>query len=130
MEDYQPLRPEDLMPNLNSCTIAGKVIKIESIQGKAVGISFIVGYQKHWPSGVQEIPIQCYVSGAERIEKLRWLKAGEVVLAKGEVTDKGGIYAHQVEQLSRSGRASEDIDGFFQRMAAETQAAERIRERG
>ena len=43
----------------------------------------------HWPSGVQEIPITCYVSGAERIEKLRWLKVGEVVLARGELTDKG-----------------------------------------
>jgi hypothetical protein len=61
----------------------------------------------------------------ERIDKLRWLKAGEVVLVKGEVTDRGSVYVHQVEQLSASGRASEDVDGFFQRMAAETQADQR-----
>jgi hypothetical protein len=128
MDDF--LREEDCVPNLNTATIAGKVIKVEPIQGKSVGISFIVGYQKHWPSGVQEISITCYVSGAERIEKLRWLKVGEVVLARGELTDKGSLYAHQIEQLSTPAKTSEDVDGFFARMAAETQAAQRIRERG
>jgi hypothetical protein len=41
------------------------------------------------------------VSGQERIEKLAWLKVGEMVLAKGELTDRGGVYAHQLEQLSK-----------------------------
>jgi hypothetical protein len=127
--DDRPLTEDECQPNLNTATIAGKVIKVEPIQGKSVGISFIVGYQKHWPSGVQEIPIKCYISGAERTEKLRWLKVGEVVLVKGELTDNGRVYAHQLEQLSRSGRASEDVDGFFQRMAAESQAADRARGR-
>jgi hypothetical protein len=67
---------------------------------------------------------------AERLEKLRWLKAGEVVLVKGELAGSGNVYAYQVEQLSPSGCQSEDVDAFFQRMAAETQAAQRIRERG
>jgi hypothetical protein len=127
MEDSQPLGPEDLMPNLNTATIAGKVIEVKPVTGKTPGIGFVVGYRKHWPSGVQEIPIRCYISGADRIEKLHWLKFGEYVLVHGEVTDKGGIYAHQLEQLGASGRQSEDVDGFFQRMAAETQAVERRR---
>jgi hypothetical protein len=128
--DDTPLTEQDCAPNLNSATIAGKVIKVERLTGKTPGISFVIGYQKHWPSGgVQEIPIKCYVSGEARLEKLGWLKVGEVVLAHGEVTDKGGIYAHQLEQLSTAGRPSEDVDGFFQRMAAETQAAQRAGQR-
>ena len=115
----------DCEPNLNSATIAGKVIKSEVIKGKTVGLVFIVGYQKHWPSGTQEIPLRCYISGQERVENLRWLKAGEVVLVKGEVTDKGSVYAHQIEQFSKAGHDAEDLDGFFERMAQESQAAER-----
>jgi hypothetical protein len=108
MEDYEPLRPEDLMPNLNNCTLAGKVLKVERLTGKTPGISFTVGYMKHWPSGgVQEIPIKCYVSGESRLEKLAWLKVGEMVLVHGQVMDKGAIYSYQLEQLSASGRPSE-----------------------
>ena len=111
--DDRPLTEEDCAPNMNAATIAGRVIKVEVLTAKTPAISFIVGYQKHWPSGVQEIPIKCYASGAERIEKLRWLKVGEVVLARGELTDKGSIYAHQIEQLSTPAKTSEDVDGFF-----------------
>jgi hypothetical protein len=53
------------MPNLNSCTVAGKVIKVEAITGKTPGMSFVIGYQKHRPSGTQQVPIKCFVSGAE-----------------------------------------------------------------
>ena len=78
---------------------------------------------------MQEISITCYVSGQERLQKLGWLKVGKVVLVKGEVTDQGRVYVHQVAQLSVSGRPSDDVDAFFQRMAVETEAAERARER-
>jgi hypothetical protein len=70
MADF--LSEEDCALNLNSCTLAGKVITREALKGKSVNISFVVSYQKQWPSGgVQEIPIRCYVSGQERIEKAR-----------------------------------------------------------
>jgi hypothetical protein len=122
--DDKPLTEAECIPNLNTATIAGKVIEVKPVTGKTPGIAFVIGYQKHWPSGVQEIPIKCYISGAERVEKLGWLKFGEYALVHGEVTDKGGIYAHQLERLSASGRDSEDPDGFFQRVAAENQAAQ------
>jgi hypothetical protein len=99
------------MTDMNVATIARKVIKVESLKGKPVGISFILGYQQHWANGsVQEIAIRCYVSGAERIEKLRWLKAGEVVLAHGEVTDRGSVYALQTEHLSKPERVPGEND--------------------
>jgi hypothetical protein len=110
---------EDCLVNLNTVTVAGKVASVEKISGKVPGLVFIISYQKHWPSGgVQEIPIRCYVSGEARIEKLDWLRPGEWVLAHGEVTDKGSIYAHQIEQLSRPSRGDE-LDHYFERMAEE-----------
>jgi hypothetical protein len=122
MSDF--LTEQDCAPNLNTATVAGKVLKVERLTGKTPGISFHIGYQKHWPSGgVQEIPIKCYASGEARLEKLSWLKSGEYVLVHGEVTDKGAVYAHQIEQLSATGRSSEGVDGFFTRMAQETQRA-------
>jgi hypothetical protein len=100
MSDF--LSEADCAPNINTATIAGKVIKVEPLTGKTPGLSFVVGYMKHWPNGgTHEIPLQCYLTGAERIEKASWLKVGEVVLIHGEVTDKGAVYAHQLEQLSK-----------------------------
>jgi hypothetical protein len=108
------LTEQDCAPNINSATIAGKVIKREEIKGKSIGISFVVGYQKHWPSGgIQEIPIRCYVSGQERIEKLGWLKMGEVVLVHGEVTDRGAVYAMQIEHLSKPERIPGEDDEYL-----------------
>lgn len=118
MNDF--LTKADCAPNLNSCTIAGKVIRAEPLHGKSVGLSFTIGYQKHWPhGGTQEIPIRCYVTGAERVDKLRWLKAGEIVLVAGEVTDKGAVYAHRIEQLSKPERepGSDDDDAYLAGMS-------------
>jgi hypothetical protein len=99
------LSEADCIPNLNAATIAGKVIKVEPLTGKTPGLALVVGYMKHWPNGgSQEIPIRCYATGEGRIEKLDWLKVGEVVLVRSEVTDKGAVYAHQLEQLSKSMR--------------------------
>ena len=104
-------------PNLNSATIAGKIIKVDALKGKSVGISFVVGYQKTWPSGgVQEIPIRCYLTGAERVEKANWLQASEVVVVHGEVTDKGPIYAYRLEQLSKSEYDVSQDDAYVQGM--------------
>lgn len=112
MDDF--LSEADCMPNLNSATVAGKVIKVEPLTGKAIGLSILVGYQKQWPNGGnQEILIRCYVTGAERTEKLSWVKAGEVVLVSGEVTDKGAVYARQVVQLSTSERESGHDDAYL-----------------
>jgi len=112
MADF--LTEQDCAPNLNTATIAGKVIRIERLKGTSEGLMFVVGYQKHWPSGgVQEIPLRCYVSGAARVEKLTWLKAGEIILVKGEVTDKGAVYAHQLEQLSKREREPGEDDEFL-----------------
>jgi hypothetical protein len=42
------LSEQDCLPNMNSCVLAGKVIKtIETLKGKSVDISFVVGFQKH-----------------------------------------------------------------------------------
>jgi hypothetical protein len=112
MDDF--LSEEACAPNMNAATIAGKVIKVEPLQGKTVGMSFVVGYVKHWPSGgSSEIPLKCYVTGAKRVDKLSWLKAGEIVLIKGEVTDKGAVYAHQLAQLSRHEREPGEDDEFL-----------------
>jgi hypothetical protein len=115
MDDF--LSVEACMPNLNTATIAGKVIKVEELKGKSVGLAFVVGFQKHWPSGTQEIPIRCYVTGAERLEKLRWLKMGETVLVHGEVTDKGAVYAMQIEQLSKADRDLSEADAYLRGMS-------------
>jgi hypothetical protein len=96
------LTEQDCIPNLNAATIAGKVVKVEPLTGKTPGLALTIGYMKRWPNGgSQEIPIRCYATGAGRIEKLDWLKVGEVVLVHGEVTDKAAVYAHQIEQLSK-----------------------------
>jgi hypothetical protein len=39
------------------------------------------------------------VTGAERLEKLDWLKVSQIVLVQGEVTDKGSVYAYQTQPL-------------------------------
>jgi hypothetical protein len=105
---------EDCVTNLNTATLAGKVLKVEALTGKATGVAFTVGYEKHWPNGaVQTIPIRCYVTGADRLEKLGWLTAGAWVLAHGEVTDKGAVYAYQVEWLSRPAREPGEDDEFL-----------------
>jgi hypothetical protein len=112
MADF--LTEQDCEPNLNSATVAGKVIKVDTITGKTIGLSFLVGYQKHWPSGgIQEIPIKCYVSGQDRVDKLDWLRTGEVVLVRGEVTDKGSVYALQLERLSLPERDASDDDAYL-----------------
>jgi hypothetical protein len=112
MTDF--LSEDDCIPNLNTVTVAGKVIRAEPLAGKSVGISFTIGYQKHWPSGgTQEIPIRCYVTGTERVDKLRWLKAGEIVLVAGEVTDKNAVYAHRIEQLSKPEREPGSDDDAY-----------------
>jgi hypothetical protein len=112
MDDF--LSEEDCMPNMNAATIAGKVIKVQPLTGKTTGIAFTVGYTKHWPSGgSQEIPLRCYVTGQERIEKLSWLKAGEMVLVSGEVTDKASVYAYQVEWLSKPERDAGGDDAYL-----------------
>lgn len=119
MNDF--LTREQCAPNMNAATIAGKAINVELLTGKTPALRFIVGYQKHWPSGgVQEIPIRCYVTGAGRIEKLGWLKPGEVVLVKDEVTDKGAVYAHQLEHLSRPERESGEDDAYLAGMQRST----------
>jgi hypothetical protein len=128
MADF--LSEADGMPNLNAATIAGKVIKVESLTGKSVGRSFVVGYQKHWPSGgVQEIPIKCYLTGVERVEKANWLKPGEVVVVHGEVTDRGAVYAHQLEQLSQPERVPGADDEFLAGMQRTSSHCYRSRDR-
>jgi hypothetical protein len=90
MDDF--LSVEACRPHMNAATIAGKVIKVEPLTGKTAGSAVTVGYTKTWPSGgTQEIPLRCSVTGAERLEKLSWLKAGEVVLVRGEVTNRGAV---------------------------------------
>jgi hypothetical protein len=108
------LSEEDCVPNLNSATIAGKVIKVEPLKGKSPGLAFTVGYLKHWPNGgSQDIPVRCYVTG-ERVEKLKsWMKAGEVVLVHGEITDKNAVYAHVVERLSIPQREPGEDDAYL-----------------
>jgi hypothetical protein len=108
------LSEADCLPNLNSCTLAGRVVKVEAFTGKTPGRSFVVRYTKVWPNGgSQEIPITCYLTGPERIDKASWLKVGEVVLVHGEVTDKGAVYAHQLEQLSKPARQPGEGDQFL-----------------
>jgi hypothetical protein len=112
MDDF--LSYEACIANMNTATLAGKVLKVEALTGKATGIAFTIDYQKHWPNGnTQSIPIRCYVTGADRLEKLSWLKAGEWVLACGEITDKGAVYAHQVEWLSRPPREPGEDDAYL-----------------
>jgi hypothetical protein len=122
MDDF--LTFEDNVINLNTVTLAGKVVSVEKISGKAVGLMFMVAYQKHWPSGnVQQIDIKCYTSGEARLEKLDWLKAGEWALVSGEATNRGNVYAYQIQQLSRPD-TGDDLDAYFARMS-ENQAGRR-----
>jgi hypothetical protein len=105
---------EDCLANLNTATLAGKVLTVEPLTGKATGVVFTIGYEKHWPNGaVQTIPIRCYVTGSERVQKLGWLKPDELVLAHGEVTDRGAVYAYQVEWLSRPAREPGEDDEYL-----------------
>jgi hypothetical protein len=56
MSDF--LGEADCASNMNAATIAGKVIKVEPLTGKTLGLSCVVGYQKQWPNGgSQEIPM-------------------------------------------------------------------------
>jgi hypothetical protein len=90
------------------------VVKVEPLTGKATGAAFTIAYKKEWPNGnVQIIPIRCYVTGTDRLEKLTWLKAGEWALVHGEVTDKGAVYAHQLEHLSKSERPAGHDDAYL-----------------
>jgi hypothetical protein len=112
MSDF--LTQEECAPNLNSATIAGKVIKVEALSSKTPGLRVTIGYQKTWQNGgTQEIPISCYVSGAERIAQLDWLKVGEVVVIHGEVTDKGSVYAHLIERPYHVAREPGEDDAFL-----------------
>jgi hypothetical protein len=122
MTDF--LTEADCVPNLNSATLSGKVQKVEALTGKVTGFAFIIGYKKYWPKGaVQTIPIRCYVTGPERVETLGWLKAGEVVLVHGEVTDKGAVYAHQLEWLSKPPREPGEDDAYLAGMLTSRETA-------
>jgi len=112
MSDF--LTYEDCVVNMNTGTIGGRVIRVEPLSSKTSGLSIVVAYRKVWPNGgSQEIPLRAYVTGAERVEKLNWLKAGEWILAHGEMTDRGDLYAHRVEWLSRPAREPGDDDAFL-----------------
>jgi hypothetical protein len=117
MDDF--LSYEDCIANVNIATIAGKVtdwkpVKIDP-SGMITALSFTIGYQKTWPNGGRsEIPIRCYVTGTERVQRLNWLNDPDpFVLVHGEVTDKGAVYAHQVEWLSRPPRAPGEGDAYL-----------------
>jgi hypothetical protein len=108
------LTEADCAPNLNSATVAGKVIEVKPLNGKVPAITFLISYQKCWPSGgVQEIPIRAYVSGAERVQQLSWMQPGETIVVVGEVTDRNAIYCHRVEWLSRPERQPGEDDEFL-----------------
>ena len=123
MSDF--LTEAECVPNLNSATIAGqlkdwKPVKISKPDGMITALSFRVAYQKTWPNGsTQEIEITCYVTGEERIKKLGWLNhPDEFVLVRGEVTNKGAVYAHQVEWLSKPARERGEDDAYLAGVAA------------
>jgi hypothetical protein len=104
----------DCLPNINNVVVAGKIVQVEPLAGKVVGLRFQLAYQKHWPDGhVQEIRIPCYLTGQARTDKADWLTAGEWVLVRGEVTDRGAVYALQIEQLSKATRSHPD-DAYLQ----------------
>ena len=109
------LEYEDCLANVNSVVLAGRVVKVEPLTGKATGIAFTVGYEKHWPNGqVQTIPIVCYITGPERLAQLRWLQPGEWVLVHhAEVTNTGAVYVNRVEWLSRPPRESGEEDLYL-----------------
>jgi hypothetical protein len=105
---------EDCLTNLNTATIAGKVLKVEALTGKATGFVFSIAFRKVWPNGnTQTIAVRCYVTGAERVAKLSWLQPGEWALVHGEITDKGAVYAHQLEWLSRPAREPGEEDAYL-----------------
>jgi hypothetical protein len=109
MDDF--LTEEDCTPNLNTYTGAGKVSKIEPLTGKTPGLAFTIDYKKQWPNGHEDTwPIRCYVSGTERVENLRWMKVGEIIVVRGEVTNHNTIYAYRVEPWSPLPRDAADLD--------------------
>jgi hypothetical protein len=114
MDTYEPQGIEELAPNLNSWTGTGKVSKVEPLTGKTPGLAFTMDYKKIWPNGGTDIwPIRCYVSGAERVEKLKtWLKSNEVVVIRGELTNRSTIYAHVVEPWNPLPKDAFDEDNF------------------
>jgi hypothetical protein len=113
MDDHF-LAESDCLPNLNTATIAGKVVRVESLQGKVPGLALTISYTKHWPNGgTQDIPIRIYVMGEARLKKLAWMKPGEVALVHGEVTDKNAVYAYQIEWLSKPERQPGEDDAFL-----------------
>jgi hypothetical protein len=57
--------------------------------------------------------LEPYLTGAERVAKLDWLKVGEVVVIHGEVTDKGAVYAHVIERPYRVDREPSKDDAFL-----------------
>jgi hypothetical protein len=118
MDDF--LSEEACLPNLNTATVAGKVLKVEALTGKVSGFAFTIGYEKHWPNGgVQTVPIQCYATGAERVEQLGWLKPGEVALVRGEITNKAAVFAHQLEWLSKPPREPGEGDVYLAEVPTE-----------
>jgi hypothetical protein len=103
----------DCQPNLNTYTGAGKVSKIEPLTGKTPGLALIIDYKKVWPAGHADIwPIRCYVSGAERVERLKWMKVHDKVVVRGEVTNRNTIYAHVVGPWSPPPKDEFDEDEF------------------
>jgi len=64
MDAYEPQQLEELAPNMNNWTGAGRISKIEPLTGKTPGLAFTVDYRKVWPNGGKDLwPIRCYVSG-------------------------------------------------------------------
>jgi hypothetical protein len=103
MADF--LSEEECFPNVNNVVVAGQVSEVEPLAGKGSGVSFVVTYQKHWPSGeVEAFPIRCYFTGQQRIAHATWLKVGEWVLVYGQIQENGQVYALQLEHLSRPPR--------------------------
>src|SRR5262245_11076591 len=115
------LEYEDSVVNMNRATIAGEVLSVEPLKGKAVGVAFTIGYKKDWPNGKHSTErIPCYFTGTEKLEKWMWLKVGEWVVVSGEVNANGGVYAFQLEWLSkpRQTRQPGDDDPYVANMTS------------
>jgi hypothetical protein len=98
MDVYEPQPVEELAPNLNTATISGRLTKVEPMSGKTAGMTFEIAYRKTWPNGHTDlISIPCVVTGSERIDKIKSLKVGELVIVRGEATNRGNIYAFDVQ---------------------------------
>jgi hypothetical protein len=66
---------------VNSYIGAGRVSNIVPLTGNRPGLAFSIDYQKTWPNGDRDIwAIRCYVMGAERVEKLKWMTVNAVVV--------------------------------------------------